>query len=1011
MDKAKKALKILVLSSFLGLVFFTGISFRQSKPTPDPSGSEIRDTYSHDSLDLIRLWNNYWAFDDTERFDSAIHYCNQIVALGEELLAQRYDSSLYEKYAKAHGGIGWNLMMKGQFDEALSYTRHSYDLITAKFGENHIRNTEICVGIAYNYLFRGDYDNAVKYIQKSLKIMHEIFPENHYYIGNNFLNLGRIYLEEGNMYKSIYYYKKSIENHRRTAPAALAGDYIELGNAYFQNEDFPEAIECARLSILESKKNMKNPWHYWKAGSAELLLAKSFFQLGDLRLSMKYATQTIVLTRENDGRLGDKLGDAVFLQGQIKELNGKWKEALESYQTAVNLWRDFYGAGTNKIPRAFNQIASLYAAQLRFDSAFLYHQKAIITLSSRFASKNHFDNPQGSQLNPSIELLKALEQKAVSFKKLYEHSDDKKMLEASLDTYRVAIALIKKMKESYIWDGSKRTLLHKSFPVFESSTNIALELFSITKEEQFLQTAFEIIEQSKASLLLEGIVENRWRNNQNVPHDWLVRFDNLKQHQSLYQKLIFEEEKKEKADSSKLFYWHDKTIAIKETLDSLQAIISKRYPYQDDQSPVLIPSFETIKKWLPDNNSMVLEYFFGDTTITVFAFTKERVFHDQFKIDARFVKKLVKLQTLLNQPDSSIHWKTDGRENQEAVQIIRDLYLTLVAPVLKQQHFVKKLIIIPDGLIGYIPFEILLYEDALPSQNFRELPYLGKKYMIRYEYAMVFLLNDIGFPKSGKGYFGFAPEYLSGELIKPIEGDSLRTDELYPGIMREGLIPLDFNKEEVREAGEIMKGKLFLGRHATKKAFETNAPEAKVLHLAMHALTNDEEPLYSQFIFSKSSDPNEDEALNAYELQNLRLKANIAILSACNTGRGKLQRGEGIMSLARAFKYAGCPNIVMSLWPANDASSKIIISSFVRNMKNGASKDEALQQAKFQFLASTKNEHLTHPFFWAGYVLVGDDTPIYPGKSKGLLTFLSTLGMLGLGGLFLLILKKLKMPA
>jgi CHAT domain-containing protein len=144
----------------------------------------------------------------------------------------------------------------------------------------------------------------------------------------------------------------------------------------------------------------------------------------------------------------------------------------------------------------------------------------------------------------------------------------------------------------------------------------------------------------------------------------------------------------------------------------------------------------------------------------------------------------------------------------------------------------------------------------------------------------------------------------------------------------------------------------------------------------MHALTNDTDPLYSQLVFTQNpADTVEDNSLHAYELYNMRLDANLAVLSACNTGAGKLVRGEGIMSLSRAFKFAGCPNILMSLWSVNDASAKDIVVDFHQNLKNGKGKATALQAAQLHFLGSA-NEANTHPFFWATFVPVGDDEPV-----------------------------------
>jgi CHAT domain-containing protein len=162
---------------------------------------------------------------------------------------------------------------------------------------------------------------------------------------------------------------------------------------------------------------------------------------------------------------------------------------------------------------------------------------------------------------------------------------------------------------------------------------------------------------------------------------------------------------------------------------------------------------------------------------------------------------------------------------------------------------------------------------------------------------------------------------------------------------------------------------------ANENWFKKNAQNYNILHLAMHALIDDEDPLRSKLLFSQTNDSTEDGFLNAYELYNMKINADLVVLSACNTGYGKLVKGEGVMSLSRAFMYAGCPSIVMSLWKAEDKSTASIMVNFFRHIKQGEFKDEALRNSKLNFIQNA--DPLTaHPFFWANFVVVGDNSPI-----------------------------------
>jgi CHAT domain-containing protein len=190
------------------------------------------------------------------------------------------------------------------------------------------------------------------------------------------------------------------------------------------------------------------------------------------------------------------------------------------------------------------------------------------------------------------------------------------------------------------------------------------------------------------------------------------------------------------------------------------------------------------------------------------------------------------------------------------------------------------------------------------------------------------------------------------------------------------LSSLQYTQTEVEEINHLFTGQSHIGNLATEAAFKSEASKHSILHLAMHAHTSDENPMYSRLIFQQgASEGGEDGMLYAYELYNMNLQAELAVLSACETGTGKLQNGEGIMSLSRAFKYAGCPNIVMSLWQADDASTKDIMVQFYQNLKLGKGKAGALRHAKMEYLKNSEMNK-SHPFYWATFVLAGDGKPL-----------------------------------
>jgi CHAT domain-containing protein len=179
--------------------------------------------------------------------------------------------------------------------------------------------------------------------------------------------------------------------------------------------------------------------------------------------------------------------------------------------------------------------------------------------------------------------------------------------------------------------------------------------------------------------------------------------------------------------------------------------------------------------------------------------------------------------------------------------------------------------------------------------------------------------------------------------------------------------PLPWSLVEIDSIATIVSMDRYIGDEATKENFLKEAPDAVLLHLATHAEVHDRDPMLSRLVFSpRSSDP----YLYASEIYGLSLKADLVVLSACETGLGQWARGEGVMSLARAFMIAGCPQVVMSLWAVDDRSTAQLMTDFYRGIDSELPPHEALRQAKLKMLDGD-NPVYAHPYYWAGWVPIG----------------------------------------
>jgi CHAT domain-containing protein len=191
----------------------------------------------------------------------------------------------------------------------------------------------------------------------------------------------------------------------------------------------------------------------------------------------------------------------------------------------------------------------------------------------------------------------------------------------------------------------------------------------------------------------------------------------------------------------------------------------------------------------------------------------------------------------------------------------------------------------------------------------------------------------------------------------------------------ESLAPLPAAEKEAILIAELFGNQARIGQEATEAKFKQLANQYSVLHIATHGVLDDVNPLASSLILSNEGI--EDGVLMASELYTMQLNANMAVLSACNSGMGKLSKAEGVVGVASGFAYAGVPNIVMSKWPVSDWSTSVLMKSFYEKLKTGMPKDEALQLAKIEYLSANKGkERLLAPFFWGGFVLHGNTEPI-----------------------------------
>ena len=313
------------------------------------------------------------------------------------------------------------------------------------------------------------------------------------------------------------------------------------------------------------------------------------------------------------------------------------------------------------------------------------------------------------------------------------------------------------------------------------------------------------------------------------------------------------------------------------------------------------------------------------------------------------------------------------QEASSLAPILKELYEKLWRPL---ENTIKneKVIIIPERNLFNISFETLTF-SSISSLNEMASKSLLTKYDISYNYSL--FLVDKNKPPTfyNNDYIGFVPEFNDQmkENYKIAISDSVEVDKSYLT-----LLPQPWVVNLANKTTRLFNGKAFINEQATKRVFVNNANEHKIIHIGTHAEANNTNPELSRLVFAKNildSLNVDDNYLFTYEIYDQNLSSNLAILTACETGKPSYQPGEGMISLAHAFNYAGSESVLTSLWKVDEQSSALIMETFYDYLADGLPKDKALRQAKLDYISKAEGRTAS-PQYWAGLVLIGDASPI-----------------------------------
>ena len=489
--------------------------------------------------------------------------------------------------------------------------------------------------------------------------------------------------------------------------------------------------------------------------------------------------------------------------------------------------------------------------------------------------------------------------------------------------------------------------------------------FDVFKEDSIISRTFEYFEKFKALDLLYAAQRdkidklNLYQQLSNHQTELVARVNNLQAEIS-----------KVGADTDTLNILTQELHDAQESIYQWQDEIRKNHPnYHDLLYHPRVATLSDVKRKLSEDQS-VLTYFVSDTTIysiTINAdgqYLNKSVIPSQITLDSLILglrNALLDLHLTPRSSDEEIRLR--GKNLSE---LSYQLYGLLIEPV--SPHLKSKVLISPHKSIGYLPFDLLLKEMPKDPLHFRSHAYFIKERALHFSPSITLWIemNDKE-RMDGQKILAIAPSYK--KLSTPIE-------TIYA--LRSSLQPLVYNEQEVDQIIHHFEGVALKGPDATKEAFLSKVADFSMIHFAMHGKANDDANEASFLAFSNEND--HDFKLFIPEVYNLSLNTNMVSISACESGYGQLRNAEGVISLARAFSFAGAKSILSTLWSINDRSTSSLMDHYYRGLKDGLRKEVALQEAKLKYIDQADHT-AADPFYWSSFMLIGDTSPIASGTS------------------------------
>jgi len=838
----------------------------------------------------------------------------------EELSVMKYGKE--NKFLQnIYFGQGLIDAFKGKTDSAIILYTKALAINDKSDKPDNFKRSNIYGSLGNAYSDKGNFKKALEYYMKDLEIKKKILGENHPVLSVTYNNIANVYRANGDFKSALEYIDKalnlSIAAYGEKNPES-AKYYSSKGSIYAENDEYDSALEYFRKALSIDKAVYGNN----HKAVADILnnMGIIYNKKGDTDKALIYFKDAYDIQMRVLGENHPDIAGTCNNIGYILEQQGKKESALKFYEKAVNIKKAYYGENHPELATYYNNIGNNYTKRKDYDNALKYLLKAADILERNYGNKNavlvniyanigdiyvkkgdYHDaltyyqksiaanvrdfNPEPGDyfLNPVLKnytnvnkLLISLEGKAQAFMSLYQKDSLFNFIKSAYDDYVLCDSVIVEARKTVIEEEDKVTLGNNARRIYEQAVVTAIGLSYVTTNEKekkhYEEQAFLFAEKNKAAVLSDAVTASEAASFSGVPEDILNLEKKYKKEIAGIEISIAMAENTEEIEH--LSY---KRSDVKTELTELYKRIEKEYPkYFKTKYKTTDIKLRDIQKKL-DDKSAVRSYFTGEFYIIIFTITKDDLY-------ISFSDKPDDLYDRIKKFNEKI---TSGYASAfpEYLKSANDLYKLLFPDVLPEN--ITKITVIPDGILNLIPYEALITEKyAGDIKKFKEYPFLIKKYQINYNYSAGLLLKSLNAGKTESGYLvdwlGIAPVFDDAESrtignfsVTPLPGSKKEVESL-----------ASLFREENKTAEEVT------GKKATESFVKnTDLKKYKYIHIATHGIVNTFKPQLSGLIFypEKGID---DGVLYSGEIYNLDLNADLAVLSACETGIGKISKNQ-----------------------------------------------------------------------------------------------------------------------